>query len=75
MVYSEAIFSRLALERVLLISFAARSALAGSGICGRAGRHPAVPASARHDVRDFHMASILYMDRLSPPDAKNLARR
>jgi len=47
MVYSEAIFSRLALERVLLISFAA-AVLRWLVLDLRPrGRHPAVPASAR----------------------------
>jgi PPP family 3-phenylpropionic acid transporter len=75
MVYSEAIFSRLALERVLLISFAA--AVLRWLVLGFAAA-PAVILLSQllHAMTygTFHMASILYMDRLSPPDAKNLGQ-
>jgi len=75
MVYSEAIFSRLALERVLLLSFAA--AVLRWLVLGFAAA-PAVILLSQllHAMTygTFHMASILYMDRLSPPDAKNLGQ-
>jgi PPP family 3-phenylpropionic acid transporter len=75
MVYSEAIFRRLALERVLFISFAA--AVLRWLVLGFASA-PAIILLSQllHAMTygTFHMASILYMDRLSPPDAKNLGQ-
>lgn len=75
MLYSEAIFSRFALERVLLASFAA--AVLRWLILGAASA-PAVLLLSQclHAMTygTFHMASILYMDRLSPPDGKNLGQ-
>jgi PPP family 3-phenylpropionic acid transporter len=65
----------MALERVLLISFAAaalRWLLLGFAVA------PALILLSQllHALTygTFHMASILYMDRLSPPDAKNLGQ-
>lgn len=75
MLYSEAIFNRFPLERVLLASFAA-AALRWL-ILGVAST-PAVILLSQflHALTygTFHMASILYMDRLSPTDAKNLGQ-
>lgn len=75
MLYSEAIFSRFALERVLLASFAA--AVLRWLILGTVSAPAAVLLSqCLHAMTyaTFHMASILYMDRLSPPDGKNLGQ-
>jgi MFS transporter, PPP family, 3-phenylpropionic acid transporter len=75
MLYSEAIFSRFALERVLLASFAA--AVLRWLVLGAVSA-PAVLLLCQclHALTygTFHMASILYIDRLSPPDAKNLGQ-
>jgi len=75
MLYSDAIFSRFALERVLTASFAA--AVLRWLILGSASAPAAILiAQLLHAMTygTFHMASILYMDRLSPPDAKNLGQ-
>jgi PPP family 3-phenylpropionic acid transporter len=75
MMYSETIFSRLALERVLLISYAA--AVLRWLVLGFAVAPAAILLSQLLHAMTygtFHMASILYMDRLSPPDAKNLGQ-
>jgi PPP family 3-phenylpropionic acid transporter len=75
MLYSEAIFSRFALERVLLASFAA--AVLRWWILGAATSATVILLSqALHAMTygAFHMASILYMDRLAPAGAKNLGQ-
>jgi PPP family 3-phenylpropionic acid transporter len=75
MLYSESIFSRFPLERVLLASFAA-AALRWL-ILGTVSAPAAILLSQflhAMSYGTFHMASILYMDRLSPPDAKNLGQ-
>ncbi len=75
MLYSEAIFSRFALERVLTASFAA--AVLRWLILGSVSAPAAILLSQLLHAMTygtFHMASILYMDRLSPPDAKNLGQ-
>lgn len=75
MLYSEAIFNRFRLERVLLASFAAAAL---RWLVLGAASSPAVILLCQclHALTygTFHMASILYMDRLSPPDAKNLGQ-
>jgi PPP family 3-phenylpropionic acid transporter len=75
MLYSEAIFSRFSLERVLLASFAAAAL---RWLILGAVSSPAVILMSQflHAMTygTFHMASILYMDRLTPPDAKNLGQ-
>jgi len=75
MLYSEAIFSRFKLERVLLASFAAAAL---RWLILGAASSPAVILMSQflHAMTygTFHMASILYMDRLSPTDAKNLGQ-
>ncbi len=75
MLYSDAIFSRFALERVLTASFAA--AVLRWVILGSVSAPAAILLSQLLHAMTygtFHMASILYMDRLSPPDAKNLGQ-
>jgi PPP family 3-phenylpropionic acid transporter len=75
MLYSEAIFSRFALERVLTASFAA--AVLRWLILGFVSAPAAILLSQLLHAMTygtFHMASILYMDRLSPPDGKNLGQ-
>ena len=75
MLYSEAIFSRFALERVLTASFAA-AALRWL-ILGAVSAPAAILLSQilhAFSYGTFHMASILYMDRLSPPEAKNFGQ-
>jgi PPP family 3-phenylpropionic acid transporter len=75
MIYSEAIFSRFLLERVLLASFAAavlRWALLG--VATSPGLIIVTQVLHAMTYGTFHMASILYIDRLSPGDAKNLGQ-
>ncbi len=75
MLYSEAIFNRFALERVLLASFGA--ATLRWLILGAVSAPGAILLSqVMHAMTygSFHMASILYMDRLSPPGAKNVGQ-
>jgi len=75
MLYSDAIFNRFALERVLTASFAA--AVLRWVILGSVSAPAAILLSQLLHAMTygtFHMASILYMDRLSPPDAKNLGQ-
>jgi PPP family 3-phenylpropionic acid transporter len=75
MLYSEAIFNRFALERVLLASFGA-AALRWL-ILGAVSAPAAILLSQiMHAMTygSFHMASILYMDRLAPPGAKNVGQ-
>jgi PPP family 3-phenylpropionic acid transporter len=75
MIYSEAIFSRFLLERVLLASFAAavlRWALLG--VATSPGLIMLTQILHAMTYGTFHMASILYIDRLSPGDAKNLGQ-
>jgi PPP family 3-phenylpropionic acid transporter len=75
MLYSEAIFNRFALERVLLASFAA--AVLRWWILGAATSAAVILLSqVLHAMTygAFHMASILYMDRLAPAGAKNLGQ-
>lgn len=75
MLYSSALFRRLPLERVLLGSLAA--AALRWGVLGWV-ESPAVIMTLQvlHALTygTFHMASILYMDRLSPPEGKNLGQ-
>jgi PPP family 3-phenylpropionic acid transporter len=75
MLYSEAIFNRFPLERVLLASFAA-AALRWLVLGAAASPAVILLCQCLHAMTygTFHMASILYMDRLSPPDAKNLGQ-
>ena len=75
MLFSETIFSRFALERVLLASFAA--AALRWWILGAATSAAVILLSqVLHAMTygAFHMASILYMDRLAPAGAKNLGQ-
>jgi PPP family 3-phenylpropionic acid transporter len=75
MLYSEAIFSRFALERVLLAAFGA--AVLRWWILGAATAAEVILLSqVLHAMTygAFHMASILYMDRLAPAGAKNLGQ-
>ena len=75
MIYSEAIFSRFLLERVLLASFAAavlRWALLG--VATSPGLIMLTQILHAMTYGTFHMASILYIDRLSPGNAKNLGQ-
>ncbi|MCK7511327.1 MAG: MFS transporter [Desulfobacterales bacterium] len=52
MLYSEAIFKRFALERVLTgLLCGRRAALVDAGSVGLGGGDPAVPGAARHDLR------------------------
>jgi len=75
MLYSEAIFKRFALERVLTVSFAA--AVMRWWVLGASASAAAILMSqVLHAMTygTFHMASILYMDRLAPAGAKNLGQ-
>jgi PPP family 3-phenylpropionic acid transporter len=75
MLYSEAIFKRFALERVLTASFAA--AVVRWWVLGASASPAAILLSqVLHAMTygTFHMASILYMDRLAPAGAKNLGQ-
>jgi PPP family 3-phenylpropionic acid transporter len=75
MLKSDWLFRRIALEKVLLISFAAAAL---RWLLLFAARHPALilATQALHALTygTFHMASILYMDRLSPEKAKTLGQ-
>ncbi len=75
MMFSGALFGRFSLERVLTISFAA-ACLRWLILCWAA--HPALILAAQllHAMTygTFHMASILYTDRLSPATAKTLGQ-
>lgn len=75
MVYSEAIFNRFALERVLLASFAV-AALRWLILSAVSSPAALLTAQVLHAMTygTFHMASILYMDRLAPPGAKNMGQ-
>jgi MFS transporter, PPP family, 3-phenylpropionic acid transporter len=75
MLYSEAIFKRFALERVLTVSFAA--AVLRWWVLGASASAAVILLSqVLHAMTygTFHMASILYMDRLAPAGAKNLGQ-
>jgi PPP family 3-phenylpropionic acid transporter len=75
MLYSDFIFKRLAIERVLLASFAA--AVLRWWVLGTSTSTAAILLSqVLHAMTygAFHMASILYMDRLAPAGAKNLGQ-
>ena len=75
MLASAAIFERFALERVLLASMAA--AVLRWAVLGWVASPAVILASQLlHALTygTFHMASILYMDRLSPPEGKNLGQ-
>jgi PPP family 3-phenylpropionic acid transporter len=75
MLYSEAIFKRFALERVLLASFAV--AVLRWWVLGASASAAVVLLSqVLHAMTygTFHMTSILYMDRLAPAGAKNLGQ-
>jgi PPP family 3-phenylpropionic acid transporter len=75
MLYSAALFARFPLERVLLVSMAV--AALRWFILGWVGS-PAVILATQllHALTygTFHMASILYVDRESPPGGKNLGQ-
>jgi PPP family 3-phenylpropionic acid transporter len=75
MLYSEAIFNRFALERVLLASFAA-AALRWLILGAVSSPAALLLSQVLHAMTygTFHMASILYMDRLTPPGAKNMGQ-
>jgi PPP family 3-phenylpropionic acid transporter len=75
MLYSDAIFKRFALERVLLASFVA--ALLRWWMLGSSASAAVILLSqVLHAMTygTFHMASILYMDRRAPSGAKNLGQ-
>ncbi|HSO61721.1 MAG TPA: MFS transporter [Desulfobacterales bacterium] len=75
MLYSEAIFKRFALERVLLVSFAA--AVLRWWVLGASASAAIILLSQLLHAMTygtFHMASILYIDRLAPAGAKNLGQ-
>lgn len=75
MLYSDSIFKRFAIERVLLASFAA--AVVRWWVLGTSTSMAAILLSqVLHAMTygAFHMASILYMDRLTPDGAKNLGQ-
>jgi PPP family 3-phenylpropionic acid transporter len=75
MIYSEAIFRRFSFERVLAASFAA--AVLRWAVLAVVTSPAAIALSQTlHALTygTFHMASILYIDRLSPADAKNLGQ-
>jgi MFS transporter, PPP family, 3-phenylpropionic acid transporter len=75
MLGSAAIFERVPLERVLLASTGA--ATLRWAVLGWTGSPAVILASqVLHALTygAFHMASILYMDRLSPADGKNLGQ-
>jgi PPP family 3-phenylpropionic acid transporter len=75
MLYSEAIFKRFALERVLTVSFAA--AVLRWWVLGASASAAVILLSqVLHAMTygTFHMASILYMDRFAPAGAKNLGQ-
>ncbi len=75
MLCSRRLFQRLSLEATLMISFAV--AVLRWGIMGAAGSPEWILcAQALHAVTygAFHMASILYMDRVAPPNAKTLGQ-
>ena len=75
MLYSEAIFNRFALERVLLASFAA-AALRWLLLGAVSAPAALLLSQLLHAMTygTFHMASILYMDRLAPPGVKNMGQ-
>jgi PPP family 3-phenylpropionic acid transporter len=75
MLYSEAIFKRFAFERVLLVSFAAaglRWWVLGASVSAAVILLSQLLHAMTYGT--FHMASILYMDRLAPAGAKNLGQ-
>jgi len=75
MLYSDAIFRRFAIERVLLVSFGA--ALLRWWVLGSSASAAVILLSqVLHAMTygTFHMAMILYMDRLAPSGAKNLGQ-
>ena len=75
MIFSEALFSRFLLERVLLASFAAavlRWALLG--IATSPGLIMLTQILHAMTYGTFHMASILYIDRLAPEASKTLGQ-
>ncbi|MFO7707216.1 MAG: MFS transporter [Desulfobacterales bacterium] len=75
MLGSKRLFQRLSLEATLMISFAA--AVLRWGIMGAAGSPEWILcAQALHAVTygAFHMASILYMDRMASPNSKTIAQ-
>jgi PPP family 3-phenylpropionic acid transporter len=75
MVFSGAIFGRFALERVIGVSFAA--AVLRWAVLGTATSPAAILlAQVLHAFTygTFHMASVLYIDRLAPPESKTLAQ-
>ncbi len=75
MLFSKAIFDRFALERVLLASFAA-AALRWLTLGAVSAPAALLLSQVLHAMTygTFHMASILYMDRLAPDGAKNLGQ-
>lgn len=75
MVLSATLFARFSLERVLAVSIAA--AVLRWTLLGTAGSAAAIVfAQLLHALTygTFHMASILFVDRLAPPSAKNLGQ-
>jgi PPP family 3-phenylpropionic acid transporter len=75
MLYSDIIFKRFAIERVLLAAFGA--SLLRWCILGTSDSSPLILLSqVLHAMTygAFHMASILYMDQLAPSGAKNLGQ-
>jgi PPP family 3-phenylpropionic acid transporter len=75
MLCSRHLFQRLSLEATLMVSFAA--AVLRWGIMGAAGSAEWILcAQMLHALTygAFHMASILYMDRMAPPNAKTIGQ-
>lgn len=75
MVLSGRLFGRFSLERVLAVSIAA--AVLRWAVLGAAASPAAILlAQGLHALTygTFHMASVLFVDRLTPPSAKNLGQ-
>ena len=75
MFYSSRLFDRLSLESVLFFSFLA-AALRWGLLFGSTSPAVIIVSQVLHAATygTFHMASIIYMDRLTPPDAKTFGQ-
>lgn len=75
MTASPALFRRFSLERVLLVAFSA-AVLRWGMLSVTVSTAALLVSQLLHALTygAFHMASILYMDRLSPPGGKNLGQ-
>ncbi len=75
MFYSNRLFDHLSLEKVLFLSFLV-AALRWSLLFGFTSPAVIILSQVLHACTygTFHMASIIYMDRLTPPDAKTFGQ-